>query len=60
MMFHFIYTHKFDNMYENHAVVEAANMDAATQKLLAVVGQFEEIKITSSKETSNIVFIGSE
>jgi hypothetical protein len=60
MLYHFIYTHKFDVMYESHAVVEAANMDEATQKLLAAVGDLEGIKIKSSGENGNIVFIGSE
>ena len=59
-MFHFVYTHRFDGMYENNAVVEAANMDEATQKLVGAVGHLEEFKIKSSKETSDIVFIGCE
>jgi hypothetical protein len=59
-MFHFVYTHRFDNLYENNAVVDAANLEEATQKLVGAVGPLEGFKIKSSKETSDIVFIGCE
>jgi hypothetical protein len=60
-MFHFEYTHKFDCVCCNHALVQADSIEEAAEKLRAHLGHLEEFEITYSTEVQGeVILISSD